>query len=157
MTMMRYRVLVPLAALLGMAVAAGAADDKLNVTLRGVVEENLRAYDAEDPAGVLRTMHTRSPEYDPTQAALPGQFAEEDLTVQLVDFRYMGHDDEFAIARVKTRVTKPGGGAFQDNVVDSVMLFHREGGLWKLWSDDVLGVEFEQKVGTVTPNYPAPR
>jgi len=154
---MTYRVIVPLAALLGIAVAARAAEDKLTTSLRGVVEENVRAYDAEDADGVMRTIHSRSPEYETTKAALPGQFAAEDLTVKLVDFRYMGHDDEFAIARVKTKIIGTPGGAFEDNVVDSVMLFHREGALWKLWSDDVLGVEFEQKVGTVTPNYPAQR
>jgi hypothetical protein len=151
------RVIVALAALFGIAGAAGAADDKLAMALRGVVQENLRAYDAEDADGVLRTMHSRSPEYDSTTAALAGQFAAEDLTVQLVDFRYMGHDDEFAVARVKTKLAGPPGSGFDDNVVDSIVLFHREGALWKLWSDDVLGVNFEQKAGTVTPNPPAQR
>jgi len=148
---------VQLVALLGMAVVASAADDALTTSLKGVVEQNQRAYDAEDAAGVMSTIHSRSPQYDSTKAALPAQFAEEDLSLQLVDFRYMGHDDEFAIARVKTKIAGPAGSEFQDNVVDSVMLFHREGALWKLWSDQVLGVEFEQKVGTVTPNYPTPR
>jgi hypothetical protein len=152
-----HRVIVPVVALLALAAAAGAAEDKLSATLRGVVEENVRAYEAEDTDGVLRTIHTRSPEYDTTRAALPGQFAAQDLSVKLVDFRYMGHDDEFAVARVKTMVAGTPGSGFQDNVVDSVMLFHREGALWKLWSDDVLGVDFEQKVGTVKPNYPEPQ
>lgn len=148
---------VQLAALLATAVAAGAADDALSASLKGVVEQNQKAYEAEDAAGVMGSIHSRSPQYDSTKAALPAQFAEEDLTLQLVDFRYMGHDDEFAIARVKTKVAGTPGSGFQNNVVDSVMLFHREGALWKLWSDQVLGVEFEQKVGTVTPNYPTPR
>ena len=47
-------------------------------------------------------MHTKSPEYDRTQKALPEQFRAMDLDVKLVDFKYMGHDDEFAVARVKT-------------------------------------------------------
>lgn len=148
---------VPLAALLGMTAVANAADDDLSTTLKGVVQQNQQAYESENADGVMSTIHSRSPQYDSTKAALPEQFAEEDLTIQLVDFRYMGHDDEFAIARVKTKIAGPAGSEFQDNVVDSVMLFHREGALWKLWSDQVLGVEFEQKVGTVTPNYPTPR
>jgi hypothetical protein len=144
------RVIVPLVALLGIAGAAAAADDELATTLRGVVQENLRAYDAEDPDGVMRTMHSRSPEYAPTKAALPGQFAAEDLSVELVDFRYIGHDDEFAVARVKTKLTAPPGSDFDDNVVDSIMLFHQEGGLWKLWSDDVIGVAFQPRAGAAT-------
>src|SRR5262245_11736350 len=154
---MTSRIALPVAALLGLGVVAGAAEDPLPGTLRGVVAEQVRAYDAEDTDAVLRTIHSRSPDYDTMKAALPKQFAAEDLSVQLVDFRYMGHDDEFAIARVKTRVTGPPGSGFQDNLIDSVMLFHREGALWKLWSDDVLGVDFEQKVGSVAPNYPTPR
>jgi hypothetical protein len=146
-----YRVVVQLAALLGLAAAVGAADEKLAATLKGVVEENLRAYDAEDAAGVQRTMHTRSPEYDPTGAALTEQFRDEDLTAKLVDFKYMGHDDEFAVARVKIKVEGPPGSVFVNNTTDNLMLFHQEGGIWKLWSDDVLGVDFEQRIGVVAP------
>ena len=143
--------------LLSLVFRAGAADDELGTKLRTVVEEQVRAYDAEDAGGVMATIHTQSPDYKSMRAALGEQFAKEDLTATLVDFRYMGHDDEFAVARVKTRVAGPAESGFQDNVVDEVLLFHREGALWKLWSDDVLAVDFEQKVGTVKPNYPTPQ
>jgi hypothetical protein len=133
---------VPLLALLGLVKVAYAADDNVGPTVRGVMEENLRAYDAEDTGAVLRTMHTRSPEYETTSAALADQFREQDVTVTLVDFRYMGHDDEFAVARVRTKVVGPPGSGFQDNVTDNLVLFHQEGGVWKLWSDEMLGVQF---------------
>ncbi len=73
---------------------------------------------------------------------VPEQFRDSDLTVTLIDFKYMGHDDEFAAARVRMQVVGSPGSGFQDNVTDSILLFHREGGVWKLWSDDVLGVQF---------------
>ena len=85
------------------------------------------------------------------------QFAAEDLAVQLVDFRYIGHDDEFTVARVKTRLTAPPGATFADNVFDSIVLFHREGPVWKVWSDDMVGVVLEPKGGTGTPTSPSPR
>jgi hypothetical protein len=136
------RLILPAAALLLAAAAPARADNhELTGQLRVVAEANIQAYDAEDAAGVLRTMHTRSPEYDRTQKALPEQFKGLDLDVKLVDFKYMGHDDEFAVARVKTGYDGPDGSGFQDNVTDSVMLFHKEGGVWKLWSDEVLGVQ----------------
>jgi hypothetical protein len=141
---MANRVVVQLAALLGLAaVAAGAVDDELAATLRGVVEENLRAYDAEDARGVQRTMHTRSPEYSPTVTAVTRQLDDDDLTVRLVDFKYMGHDDEFAVARVKIKVEGPPGSVYVNNTTDNIVLFHQEGGTWKLWTDEILGVEFE--------------
>ena len=109
------------------------------------MEANLRAYDAKDADGAMRSVHTRSPEYEPTRAAMAEQFRDLAVTATLVDFRYMGHDDEFAVARVKTKLVGPPGSDFTDNVTDSVVLFHQEGGTWKLWSDEVLGVQLDPK------------
>ena len=142
---MTYRAGVALATLLGLAVTAGAADDKLAATLRGVVEENVRAYDARDTDAFLRTLHPQSPGFEATKAILSDQFREGDIKVTLVDYKYIGHDDEFAIARVKMKTMAPPGSTdFQSNVTDSIVLFHRDefARAWKLWSDDVLGVQF---------------
>jgi hypothetical protein len=142
---MTIRLVVMLVTLLGLAVTAGAADDKLPTTLQGVVQENVRAYDARDTDAFLRTLHPQSPGFEATKAILSDQFREGDIKVTLVDFKYIGHDDEFAVARVKMKtVAPPGSTGFQSNVTDSVLLFHRDEAAraWKLWSDDVLGVEF---------------
>ena len=139
-------VAIQVAALLGLAVTARADDDeKLAATLKAVVESNLRAYDGEDAAGTMGTIHTRSPQYDTTNAALAEQFRDFDLSTKVTNFRYMGHDDEFVVARVKTRLVAPPGSGFEDNVVDSLVAFHQEGGVGKVWSDEVLGVEFVAK------------
>ena len=136
------RVVVPVAALC-CAAGAGAADENpLATTLRGVVEDNVKAYNARDVDGVMRGVHTRSPEYDATKAAVEAQFRELGATARLVDFDYIGHDDEFAVVRMKLAVGGPPTSKFQDDVVDSIMLFHQENGTWKLWQDEVLGVEF---------------
>jgi len=142
---MAYRAGVVLATLLGLAATAGAADDKLGTTLRGVVEENVRAYDARDTDAFVRTLHPQSPGYEATKAILSDQFREGDIKVTLVDYKYIGHDDEFAVARVKLKTMAPPGSTdFQSNVTDSVVLFHRDefARAWKLWSDDVIGVQF---------------
>jgi hypothetical protein len=142
---MTSRAGVAMAMLLGIVVTARAADDKLAATLRGVVEENVRAYDARDTDAFLRTLHPQSAGYEATRAILSDQFREGDIKATLVDFRYIGHDDEFAIARVKTKTMAPPGSTdFQSNVTDSIMLFHLDPNsrTWKLWSDDVIGVQF---------------
>lgn len=132
---------------LGLAgVANGAEPDAvLTTSVRAAVEENLRGYNAEDADAALRSVHTRSPEYEPTKAAMADQFRDLDIKAELIDFRYMGHDDEFVVARVKTRLVGPAGSGFNDNLVDSIVLFHQEGGVWKLWSDDILGVKLSAK------------
>jgi hypothetical protein len=144
--MMRtVRVALLLAGALGLGGTAQAAGSDLATTLKGTVEENLRGYNAEDAEATLRAVHKSSPEYDATKAALADQFRDYDIKAELVDFRYLGHDDEFVVARVKTRFVAPAGSGFNDNVVDSLVAFHQDGGVWKLWSDEVLGVQFEAK------------
>jgi hypothetical protein len=45
------------------------------------------------------------------------------------------------VARVKLKTVATDDAAFQNNIVDSIMLFHQEDGVWKAWSDHILGVE----------------
>jgi hypothetical protein len=126
--------------------AARAEGEDLAATLRAVVEQNLEAYDREDVDATSKTVHTRSPAYEASKAAAAEQVKDLDVDVQLVDFRYIGHDDEFAVARAKTKYTaEPGETDFTDNTVDVILLFHMEDGVWKLWSEHVLGVELAPK------------
>jgi hypothetical protein len=59
------------------------------------------------------------------------QFRDLPVTAQLADFNYMGHDNEFAVARMKLKIAGPPTSKFQNNVVDEIMLFHQENGTWK--------------------------
>ncbi len=134
----------PLIALLG-ALALGlaapaSADAQLAAALRQLAQEHVDAYDREDEDGTLRTIHSNSPQFDTTRELLAQQFPNQDVTVTLVEFRYIGHDDEFAYARVKKKVVAESDD-FADNVVDALFLFHHENGTWKLWSSHIIGVE----------------
>ncbi len=117
-----------------------AADPALVASLRKVAEDHVAAYDREDQAGTMATIHTMSPHYDNMRSMLAKQFPNQDLQVTLVEFRYIGHDDEFAYARMKTKAVASHGG-FAPNIVDAVVLFHHENGEWKYWSDHIIGVE----------------
>lgn len=79
------------------------------------------------------------------------QFRDLDVAAKLTDFKYVGHDNEFAVAGVKMKLEGPPGSVFVNNTTDSIVLFHQEGGIWKLWTDEVLGVDFEQRIGMVAP------
>ena len=48
--------------------------------------------------------------------------------------------------RIGFRVTTvdESGEAFEANVIDTITLFHQEDGVWKYWSDFILGVEMVQ-------------
>ena len=130
---------------LAFGTAAQAAEDgDLSAELRQVVERKLAGFNSEDPAETMRHVHTKSPEYSVTEEALPVQFEELDARSKIVSFRYIGHDDEFAVARVKLETVDQSGEPFSANVIDTITLFHQENGEWKFWSDYVLGVELVQ-------------
>jgi hypothetical protein len=126
------------------ACAAGRAradDEDLAQTLLKVLRKGLAAYDREDVGETMRHIHTRSPEYEETKARITEQFLARDVSIQLVDFRFIGHDDEFAVARARVKAMGLGTEPFADNVIDMIALFHQENGQWKFWSDHIIGVE----------------
>jgi hypothetical protein len=129
---------------LALAFAAGPAladGDPLAASLQKVVEQQVATFNAENLSGSMATIHSQSPEYQPTQEELAEQFPEESLSAALVSFQYVGHDDEFAVARVKLKVSAPEGDEFVDNVSDTMMLFHQENGAWRVWGDFLIGVQ----------------
>src|SRR5262245_8103132 len=95
------------AVLLLAAPPRAAAEDALAAELRSVVERQVAAFNAKDVAAAMATLHTKSPEYATTEEALVSQFKDEKLTAALSSFQYVGHDDEFAVARVKVKVGAP--------------------------------------------------
>jgi hypothetical protein len=123
-----------------MPVFAFGADGPLIAALRDLVAGNITAYDHEDLDGAMKLVDTRSPDYQSTKDALTEQFKNLDVKAELVSFEYIGHDDEFAVGRVKTKTTGQPGSGFVDNTVDAIYIFHQESGTWKLWSEKVLGV-----------------
>src|SRR5262245_744654 len=138
---MHAKHLVTALALVLASAPALADGDPLAAALQKVVEQQVATFNAENVAGSMATIHTASPEYRPTQEELGEVFPEETLKAELVSFQYVGHDDEFAVARVKLKVGAPKGDEFVDNVSDTMMLFHQENGAWRVWGDYLIGVQ----------------
>lgn len=125
----------------GISARPAQADDALAETLREVVANHLDAYDREDVEATLMTIDSRSPAHEATQQKLATQFPELDVKPELVEFAYIGHDGEFAVARVKTKTAAESGeDEFTGNVTDAIVVFHTENGVWKLWGEHLLGV-----------------
>src|SRR5262245_32732348 len=128
------------AAVLGVGFAQAArADDPLASTLEKVSKDQIAAFNREDAAAVMAYSHTKSPSYDETRTALSSLFGDVDAKAEQVSFQYIGHDDEFGLARVKVKVTAPGAEGFYDNLVDTIVIFHQEGGKWKVWDAYLVG------------------
>ena len=138
---MKTRILALAALLVGTTMAAASfADDALTGALEKVAKDQIAAFNKEDAGATMSFAYTKSPAFDSTKADLAPLFADTNAKAELVSFKYVGHDDEFAVARAKVKVTAPEPG-FQNNVVDALMIFHTEGGAWKVWDTYVLGSE----------------
>ncbi len=118
------------------------AQADVGADVKATVEQNLVACADEDLAGMLATLHSRSPSYLSTQQAMDQVFAAYDLDYTLIGFSLVGADDEYAYARVKQRTEKVSGPAFRDNDIDMLQIFKREDGAWKLWTQANLAITY---------------
>ena len=117
---------------------SAAQTPNLENELKSVLERNIKAANEEDIVGYLLTVHLESPVYGVTQDVLEPQFATYDLAFELLELRLLTVDGEYAFARGRQRTTKLAGPDFTDGVTDSVYVFRREGGAWKLWQQSPL-------------------
>jgi hypothetical protein len=133
-----WTIAVAVMVLIGSARPAGA---QVAAALQYVMENNLASFNRKDLTGTMNTIHTKSPDYESTKATLVSQFADLDVSAALVHFDYLGHDEEFAVARAKVKTTGKAATGFTDNTVDAIVIFHQENGDWKLWDEDILGTQ----------------
>ena len=132
-------------ALLALAwVPAARADEPLAASLEQVSKDQIAAFNKRDAAATMSFAHTKSPTYTAAKDMLTKDFKNQDMKAEQVSFQYIGHDDEFAYARVKVKVTSPGTKGFDDNVMDTVTIFHQEGGVWKVWDTYLIGGQLEK-------------
>ena len=137
---MTIRFLAPAALFFALtAAAAPHAEEALASALEKVSKDQIAAFNREDAAATMAYSHTKSPSYDEARTELGTLFGEIDAKAEQVSFQYIGHDDEFALTRVKVKVTAPGAEGFYDNVVDTIAIFHQEGGEWKVWDSYLVG------------------
>jgi len=106
------------------------------------LQENLTALQDEDMEGVMKTIHTQSPVYIPTQETCRTLFPYYDLKYELLDFEFIGMTGEYAIGRFRQKTEKISGPAFQNNIVDTVCVFRKEGDEWKFWNQVIIDVGY---------------
>jgi hypothetical protein len=125
-----------------LAHSAENTDSELEAVLKSIVETNFSATEMEDIDTIKKTMHTQSPAYVPTIQTIQQMFDHYDFKVSIVSFRYIGTDEPYAIARVEQKTEKVKGPAFTNNIIDSIFIFRKENGSWKLWQQSILETRF---------------
>ncbi|MBU1086680.1 MAG: hypothetical protein KKD05_04090 [Candidatus Omnitrophica bacterium] len=115
---------------------------KTRAELQRVLLENFDAYEKEEIARVLPTVHSLSPTYGSIKDTANKIFPVYDLKYELMNFRYLLTDGDYAIARVLQKTSKVTGPAFRNNLIDLIVVFKQEKNQWKLWSQIILEIEF---------------
>jgi hypothetical protein len=141
---MKSTVILAAALLFFTQIPGARADDALASALAQVSKGQIEAFNRADVDATMAYSHTKSPTYDSARETIAEYFKNQKLQAEQVSFQYVGHDDEFAYARVKVKVASPGTEGFQPIVTDTVTLFHQEGGTWKIWDAYLLGGQLGQ-------------
>ena len=118
------------------------ADEDVEAELKALIIENLRATRTEDLDAMLDTLHSESPNYSQIEKIANTLFKTYDLNYDLLLFRYIGQDGEYAVARFKFSTEQVAGPEFNDNILDTIHVFREENGMWKIWSHAILEIDF---------------
>lgn len=118
-----------------------AADD-MSTILNEVISQNFKAYEEENIEKVMKTVHSKSPGFDATKEFSSQIFPVYDIKYELLSFKFIALEGDYAIGRVKQKTAKVSGPEFKDNIIDSIVIFKKESGIWKLWSQATLTLEY---------------
>ena len=119
-----------------------AEEQTMSTLIKDVFNENLNSCQQENMEAMLDTVHSQSPSYLMSKQQMSTIFENFDLNYELTYYKYIGQDNDYAVARARFTSKKISGSAFQDNEVDSIQIFKKEDGVWKIWSAAILDVKY---------------
>jgi hypothetical protein len=126
-------------------VAVGSETRVTGHQLESLVRQHFEATEREDIAALMDMFHPESPFLETTKNAASRLFGSYDVKLVLRRFRFFGNDDDYAVARVVQVTSDRTNSDFQDNVIDSMYVFRRYRGTWRLWQQIVLEAEILEK------------
>ena len=119
-----------------------AAEENISNILNSVIMENFKAYEIEDIEKIMETVHSKSPGFEATKEFSSQIFPVYDIKYELMSFTFIAIEGDYSLGRVKQKTLKISGPEFKDNIIDSIVIFKQEDGLWKLWSQATLTLEY---------------
>ena len=123
-------------------VSSAFGQEDIGKAIHRTILKNVKAGQAEDLPAMMKTIHSQSPVYQSTKEKTPAIFKAYKLDYQLLAYKYIGRDGEYAFARTRHRTRKISGPALRDNEMDSIQIFRKEKGEWKLWNQAILEIQY---------------
>lgn len=108
-----------------------------------VLYMNARAANEENVEAYMATIHPESPSYGRTASTLRDMFAQYDLEFWFYDLSVTNRKPTEAKIHFSLRTTKIRGPAFRNNIVTGTMILRLDNGVWKIYDQDVDGVQYE--------------
>ncbi len=121
---------------------AAESDKGIEAQLKDVMLENIKCTEAEDVDGTMKTIHSKSPQYQSVRKQISQMFSKHlGVKYELISLKYLTTDGDYAIARVLQRTTQTP--AFNiNNESDMIVAFRKEGGTWKFWNQALLEFKY---------------
>jgi len=122
---------------------AADTDKGIEAQLKDTMLENIKSTEAEDVDGTMKTVHSKSPQYQQVKKQLSQMFSKHlGIKYELVSLKYLATDGDYAIARVLQRTTQTPPVNIKNNESDIMVAFRKEHGTWKLWSQALLEFKY---------------
>ncbi|GLT14453.1 hypothetical protein [Vibrio algivorus] len=107
-----------------------------------VLQDNIIAAKNEKITDYMNTVHSQSLLYLQTQQAMSPIFDNYELDYQLQDVQFVGEDNEYAYAKAWLETTKISGAVFANNRMQILVVFKKENGQWKIWSQANMVIQY---------------
>jgi len=122
--------------------ATGSTND-IEAQLKHAMLENIKGTEAEDVEATMKTIHSKSPLYQASRRQLSQIFGKHlGLKYELISFKYLATDGEYAIARAVQRTTQHPPAKVKNHESDMIIAFRKEGGTWKFWNQVFLEFKY---------------
>ena len=119
--------------------------------LKKLIDNHVSAMNTQDVTEAMNAIHKESPFYEQMYKMLESINDVYQLKTELAYFEYIGaYKEDYSIAVIKQKTTKEDGPNFRDNVVETMSIFKKADGEWKIWQTITIGVKYldeEESVG----------
>lgn len=126
------------------AVAQQDSQEKVSISdeLKSVIDQYHTGWEKKEINRVLDAIHTLSPAYQGTAMICEESFPVYDIKLELINFKYLFTDDEYAFARAEVKTEKISDENVDNFIAEYVYIFKANlYGKWKLWAEAFLNME----------------
>ena len=114
-------------------------------TPESLIKANAEYMNEEDLEGVMTTVHPKSPNYAATEAMAKQIFDRYDLNYKIENIKVLEENDKEAKVEFTQVTTKIKGTDFKNNKATGIHTLKKDGDSWKVYSTEMVNVEFLDK------------